>query len=396
VTTNNGALHEAEAFCARMLPLVSRTFALSIAALPEGLRRATMAAYLLCRVADSIEDQTRAPLELRRRALAAFRDEVLAVTLAPGGGAVGVPAELLPDLPAPAGGGWPAEGFEASAGADDELLRGRHWVLMLFARQPADVRRAVGARVIEMSDGMASLLQDRGAHPIASFADLERYCYFVAGTVGHMLTGLFAAGDPPIGGERLAIMRATGERFGIALQLVNIVKDAAGDLVEGRCFVPSDLWPPGLPYAQPPSERDRALVRDALCGLADRARPYLADAQRYLLALPADRTEARSFCALALHLALLSLRACREAPHLADPARPVKISRPQVAETVTWLGRHVGDDAALARRFVELGGLGPAARPVARRGGRAGAFVRPVARRGGRAALVRPVARRRG
>jgi len=36
-------------------------------------------------------------------------------------------------------------------------------------------------------------------------------------------------------------MRATAERFGVALQLVNIIKDAAGDLVEGRCFVPREL-----------------------------------------------------------------------------------------------------------------------------------------------------------
>jgi farnesyl-diphosphate farnesyltransferase len=81
----DGTVHEAEAFCVRMLPLVSRTFALSIAALPEGLRLATTAAYLLCRVADSIEDQTNAPLARRRQALAAWRDEVLAATMASAG-----------------------------------------------------------------------------------------------------------------------------------------------------------------------------------------------------------------------------------------------------------------------------------------------------------------------
>ncbi len=350
------AVHEAEAFCVRMLPLVSRTFALGIAALPDGLRRATTAAYLLCRVADSIEDQTNAPLALRRRALGAWRDEVLGATLGGVAATVGVPAELLPELPAPSGASWPAERIQAEAGADDELVRGRHLVLALFARQPADVRRVVGARVIEMSDGMALYLQGEGAHPIETFDDLERYCYFVAGTVGHMLTGLFAAGGPPIGAERLATLRATAERFGIALQLVNIIKDAGGDLVEGRCFVPRSLWPAGLPYARPPAEGERAALRAALVGLTDRARPYLVDAQRYLLALPPGRAEARSFCALALHLALLSLRACRNAPHLGDPARPVKVSRPQVAEVVTWLGRHGDDDDALARRFEELAG----------------------------------------
>ncbi|HEU4409339.1 MAG TPA: squalene/phytoene synthase family protein [Polyangiaceae bacterium] len=356
--TGDEVVREDEAFCAAMLPRVSRTFALGIAALPEGLRLATTAAYLLCRVADSIEDQTAAPPELRRRALAAFRDEVLAATTGGGGrGRFGVPPGLLPALPAPLGAAWPREGFEASSGADDELVRQRHLALSLFARQPADVRRVVGPRVVEMSEGMAEFLQGAGAsYPVGSFADLERYCYFVAGTVGHMLTGLFAAGDPPLDGARLETLRETAERFGIALQLVNIVKDAAGDLVEGRCFVPRELWPAGLPYARLPAEGERGPLRAALVELADRARPFLADAQRYLVALPPERPEARAFCALALHLALLTLKACRGAPHLADPARPVKVSRPQVADVVTWLGRHANDDEALARRFDELAG----------------------------------------
>ncbi|MDP7111678.1 MAG: squalene/phytoene synthase family protein, partial [Myxococcota bacterium] len=45
-----------EAVCIELLPRVSRTFALSIEALPEPLRRAVRAAYLLCRIVDTIED----------------------------------------------------------------------------------------------------------------------------------------------------------------------------------------------------------------------------------------------------------------------------------------------------------------------------------------------------
>ena len=43
-------------FCSDILPRVSRTFALSIAALPEALRDAIRVAYLLCRVVDTVED----------------------------------------------------------------------------------------------------------------------------------------------------------------------------------------------------------------------------------------------------------------------------------------------------------------------------------------------------
>src|SRR5688572_25727605 len=44
------------AFCQGMLPRVSRTFALCIRFLPPHLDYAVLVAYLLCRVADTIED----------------------------------------------------------------------------------------------------------------------------------------------------------------------------------------------------------------------------------------------------------------------------------------------------------------------------------------------------
>src|ERR1039457_1515913 len=47
------------AFCSTILPRVSRTFALSIEALPDSLRAAVRSAYLLCRLVDSIEDDPR-------------------------------------------------------------------------------------------------------------------------------------------------------------------------------------------------------------------------------------------------------------------------------------------------------------------------------------------------
>ena len=43
-------------WCEAMLPRVSRTFALCIRFLPEEVRRPVLLSYLLCRVADTIED----------------------------------------------------------------------------------------------------------------------------------------------------------------------------------------------------------------------------------------------------------------------------------------------------------------------------------------------------
>src|SRR5271154_6658572 len=46
-----------EVYQDQILPHVSRTFALTIPQLPAGLRTAVTSAYLLCRIADTIEDE---------------------------------------------------------------------------------------------------------------------------------------------------------------------------------------------------------------------------------------------------------------------------------------------------------------------------------------------------
>src|SRR5208282_217263 len=46
-----------EVYQDQILPHVSRTFALTIPQLPSGLRTAVTCAYLLCRIADTIEDE---------------------------------------------------------------------------------------------------------------------------------------------------------------------------------------------------------------------------------------------------------------------------------------------------------------------------------------------------
>jgi phytoene/squalene synthetase len=46
-----------EAYQDEILPHVSRTFALTIPELPAALRTAVTSAYLLCRIADTIEDE---------------------------------------------------------------------------------------------------------------------------------------------------------------------------------------------------------------------------------------------------------------------------------------------------------------------------------------------------
>jgi farnesyl-diphosphate farnesyltransferase len=342
------------AFCEAMLPRVSRSFAVGIAALPPHLREATTAGYLLCRIADAIEDETDAPILLRRRGLMSFAAEVVRAVHSGSDALLGVPPELLPPLPSLAETAFPA-GLQGTSSADRELLERRASVLAYFSELPRDVRAAIGARVVEMAGGMAELLQAPRVHPLASFRDLERYCYFVAGTVGHMLTALFAAGAG-LEKNRLATLTETGPAFGIGLQLVNVIKDAGTDLEEGRCFVPRSEWPDGFSPDVPPPPDRRDVLRPALSTLIVRAARFLDRAEDYLLALPPELVHARQFSGLALHLALSTLAACQRSPDLLSATHPVKVSREEVARVLAFLAENATDDDALKRRYEELRG----------------------------------------
>ncbi len=75
---------------------------------------------------------------------------------------------------------------------------------------------------------------------LQSAADLDEYTYLVAGCVGEFWTRLcfrhlrdFASLVPD---EMLAL----GRRYGMALQLINVLRDAGSDLRTGRCYFPAD------------------------------------------------------------------------------------------------------------------------------------------------------------
>ena len=80
---------------------------------------------------------------------------------------------------------------------------------------------------------LAGLLMDLDRVRYRTFADLELYCYRVAGTVGLMIT--------PVAGYRAgseALEHA--KTLGTAMQLTNILRDVGEDLSLGRVYLPDE------------------------------------------------------------------------------------------------------------------------------------------------------------
>lgn len=215
----------------RLLLLTSRTFALAIPELPEPLRREVGVAYLLFRIADTFEDATRWPRADRLDALGAFDRLLLAPTVEE---ARALAASWVDARPCDHAGYM-------------ELLGDVPGVLgELDAIRPTR-RAAIVRHTLRTSEGMASFVASGDEHGnlrLGTLADLQHYCYIVAGIVGELLTELFIDFTPGL--ERSA--NALNERaaaFGEGLQLVNILKDADSDARHGRVYLP-----PGLARAE--------------------------------------------------------------------------------------------------------------------------------------------------
>ena len=159
----------------------ARNFSYGIMLLPRPKRRAIAAVYAFARRVDDIAD---GPLP----------DEEKRVLL----------EQLRGRLDAPAG-------EEAT------------FVALADARQRFSIPRDALSALIDGG------VQDTEQTRYADFDELRSYCARVAGAVGRACVAIYGADEP----ER-------AETLGIALQLINIVRDVAEDWSLGRVYLPQD------------------------------------------------------------------------------------------------------------------------------------------------------------
>ncbi|NND54696.1 MAG: squalene/phytoene synthase family protein, partial [Gammaproteobacteria bacterium] len=172
-----------------LLPGVSRTFALTIPQLPEPLRVPVTNAYLLCRIADTIEDEPTLSPEDKQAYHDQFVDAVNGKT-----SATEFARSLYPRLSA------------ATLPAERELILHAQQVLHTTRALPKRQREALQRCVSIMCDGMTEFQNNEGREGLEDLREMERYCYFVAGVVGEMLTELFCDYSTDIESSRKELM----------------------------------------------------------------------------------------------------------------------------------------------------------------------------------------------
>lgn len=207
-----------------LLQATSRTFALSIPLLPEPLNHEVTLAYLVFRIADTVEDADFLERDQRQRGLHDL-------------------CNVLTDLDELSIEKWTRAWADRpiSDNADyNRLMRETPLVLSLVRELPESSRRIIVSHAIRSATGMATVLAEadqRGRLQLQSLQALQDYCYYVAGIVGELITELFVTGR--YGSSQTATLFETAAAFGEALQLVNILKDSAADQVCGRAYLPA-------------------------------------------------------------------------------------------------------------------------------------------------------------
>ena len=302
---------------AGLLDGVSRTFALTIPQLPPSLSPIVANAYLLCRIIDTIEDEPTLNLAQKQGFSEHF---VSALTNA--AHARTFVAQLTPLL------------SQKTSPAEHVLIRHTPEVLAITAGFTPHAQRAIYHCVTVMAHGMVEFSQIRSLSGLVDLAHLDRYCYFVAGVVGELLTALFCDYSPAIA-QRQAALSRLAVSFGQGLQMTNILKDIWEDRARGACWLPREVFRQhgfdlaGLTPGQFDPRFGQAL--DRLIALACW---HLERALDYTCLLPSHETRLRNFCLWALGMAVLTLRKIHRHPDF-TAGHQVKISRRTVRLTVT-------------------------------------------------------------
>jgi phytoene synthase len=175
-------------YCQKKAAASGSSFYYSFLFLPPERRRAITAVYAYCREVDDVVDEV-SEAAVAQAKLAWWRGEV------------------------------------------EALFRGQptHPVtkaLQPFASGPFGITRD---RLAAVLDGMdMDLRQNR----YLDFAGLRRYAHHVAGVVGEMSASIF--------GYRSEATLAYAARLGLALQLINVIRDVGDDARRGRIYLPLD------------------------------------------------------------------------------------------------------------------------------------------------------------
>ena len=217
--------HQSRALETTILRSVSRSFYLSIRFLPAQLREPIALAYLLARATDTVADTTGISEAVRMETIKMLSNGIQ------GKASRDVVVNLIASF-------VPLQENDNERQLLESLPDCLAWLERIEQADRTDIRV-----VLEKITRGQMLDLQRFDHSLEiraldTAADLDEYTYLVAGCVGEFWTRLCFRHVRNFANLSEDEMLALGKRYGMALQLINVLRDAGSDLRAGRCYFP--------------------------------------------------------------------------------------------------------------------------------------------------------------
>jgi farnesyl-diphosphate farnesyltransferase len=313
-----------------ILRSVSRSFYLSIRFLPAQLREPIALAYLLARTTDTVADTTRISPAIRSETLKMLSNGIQ------GTASRDVVVDLIASIVS-------LQENPAERRLLESLRNCLEWLEHLHAADRNDIRgvleKITHGQMLDLerfdppTDGFAVANNPTDIRALQTAADLDEYTYLVAGCVGEFWTRLCFRHVRDFAGLNEDQMLALGKRYGMGLQLINILRDVGSDLRAGRCYFPEyELNAAHLSASQIFSEPERfqPIYRTWL----EKAKDGLECGMQYSRAIRNRRVRAATV--LPALIGARTLAVLRDAGATALQ-RSVKISRGEVRRMIFFL-----------------------------------------------------------
>jgi farnesyl-diphosphate farnesyltransferase len=210
---------------ADLLRSVSRSFYLSIRFLPAQLREPIAVAYLLARTTDTVADTAQISGSVRMETLQLLSNGIQ------GTASRDVVAKLIASFVS----------LQKNASERRLLESLPDCIVCLEGMEHAD-RNDIRLVLEKITRGQMLDLQrfdnPQEIRALSTAADLNEYTYLVAGCVGEFWTRLCFRHVRQFSSRSEDEMLGLGKGYGMALQLINVLRDAGSDLRAGRCYFP--------------------------------------------------------------------------------------------------------------------------------------------------------------
>jgi len=304
-----------------LLEGTSRSFFITLQALPSKIRAQVGLLYLLARIADTVADSKQGDTQLLLKTLDEYNQRVQGKS------------ENLPDFSELV--------LVQENEGEAELLQNVSSVVVCLEQFSESDQSSIRQCLDIIVSGQSLDLERFGVaneggtiSPLEHEGDLDDYAYRVAGSVGEFWTSMTLSHLFKADAEKESKLFALGVRFGKALQLTNILRDIPEDLRFGRCYIPIDsLADVGLSPSDLLDPQNMDKFRPLYNQYLDQAASHLDAAVEYIGMLPYRQFRLRGACMLPVLIGQRTISLLRTS-NVLDSENRVKVLRPEINQLI--------------------------------------------------------------